>query len=162
MSSTLLSSYSFARPHGIASAFVHHMTILDASDQEKATIPVGQPWKIRLYVVVCEPIDSLVVGLGMRNQRGIAIRTSWTEPFNAKTGKYRITFNEDQVMLCPGLYELQVGLSVGGRTVLQYMADAGRMEIAPYTDGIALVTLSSGLIANQMKTDVAQVPDDGR
>ena len=46
------------------------------------SFPVGRPWQIKLHIQYDKNLQGIVAGLGLMNDKGVAIRTTWSESHN--------------------------------------------------------------------------------
>lgn len=147
--------YDIAVPKGqYIPGYAYKLRTEDKDGQPTITIPVGQPWQVRVYFNIDERINSFVIGLGMRTISGGGLRTAWSEPRSIEPGQYCAVFQEDVLLLSVGRYSLIVGLSSQDHT-FHYTDEAGTLEIAEYAVDFQNVRIANaGIIVNKMKVSI--------
>lgn len=153
------SEYFFEKPKSSEIlAYTTRLTIEDFEGNLMSEIPVGKPWKVKLYFKVIEPIKKMVVGLGMTDMQDIPIRTSWSVAEDKNKGNYVASFIEKNIDFNPGQYKLIIGLSRGGLQNLQYIDEGVFITFSDIIDSQdeTIVNNKSGLINNSMKVIVEE------
>jgi lipopolysaccharide transport system ATP-binding protein len=136
--------------------YAYKLTIEDEDGHLAATIPVGKPWQIRIYLKILTRIEGLVVGLGFITDTGIPLRTVWSHPQNLDVGEHQIIFREETIILSPGDYSLTLGLSVHNMT-FQYREKAGILQIGEQSEGVKsnIQKISgTGILLNPIKIEL--------
>ena len=82
------------------------MVIEDLDGKGMGEIPIGKPWRVKIYFTVNSSIENLVIALGMINMFETPIRTSWTKPQFFGKGNYVAVFEEENISFSPGIYRL--------------------------------------------------------
>ena len=98
-------------------AFVKRVEICDVDGRKVAEVKLGQPWKLKVFFKVNEPMDSFIIGVGFETQIGMPIRTVWSKSGCVDVGGYCATFDESQIILASGEYKITIGLSNNERTI---------------------------------------------
>ncbi len=130
--------------------YAHKLIIEDQFGEPVSSIPVGQPWQVRVHFIIEKRIEHFVMGLGLKTSDEVPLRTSWSKPYHIEPGEYQMTFREDTVILGTGRYTLIIGLSEEART-FHYVENAGILEIAEFSEGIDLITTANvGSVLNVM------------
>lgn len=151
-------SFCFANA-GDSSKPVFVTKIALESNDEKiiSEIPVGEPWKIKVYFKVIEYVDDVVIGVGMVDIHDTAIRTSWQLPSAYEPGEYVATFIEDTLVFGTGKYRILSGISKGARTI-EYIDENMWFTISDVVSKVEKsVIKSQGLLLNQMKMNVKKI-----
>ncbi len=94
-------------------------SIHDISGKETSHIPFGNPWSIRAQVDVVEPLENMVVAVGLCNTRDIPVQTTWSDPHHVTPGTYTIEFRQDRLFLECDSYRFRIGVSQGSRPLAQ-------------------------------------------
>jgi lipopolysaccharide transport system ATP-binding protein len=149
------SSFSIPAPEAEENppGYAYQLVVEDASGNPASSIPVGQPWQIRVYFRITRPTEHFIVGLGFRTNMDAPLRTSWSPQETLQPGEYQAVFREDVLMLAVGRYSIVVGLSSFERTF--HYAEAGFLEIAEYAEGdVPIRIANSGILLNPLKTEI--------
>jgi lipopolysaccharide transport system ATP-binding protein len=142
-----------------APGWAHTITVEDGEGNPTVTVPVGKPWQVRVRFVLKRQVEHFVIGLGMRTNEEVALRTSWSTPCTLKGGEYEVLFRENTLVLGSGRYHLIIGLSTNERT-FHYVEDAAVLEIANYSDGLDLMRVSDvGIILNPLTVEITRSPE---
>jgi lipopolysaccharide transport system ATP-binding protein len=129
--------------------YAFKLVVEDTNGSPATTIPVGQPWQVRVYFRITRPTNHFIIALGFLTNMDSGLRTSWSAPENLQPGEYQALFREKLIWLAPGRYTLVVGLSTFERPF--HYSEAGFLEIAEYADGVNLVRVSNvGWILNPL------------
>lgn len=138
-------------PENRLPVYATQLAIMDSEENLINEIPFGKPWKIKINFTVNERIDNLIIGLGMVNEYGIPIRTSWQRPQSFNTGNFVAIFKEEKIFFSSGTYKLLIGLSIG-KTVVQYIDSNIFFRISDVIEKIeeSVLNTSNGIILNQM------------
>ncbi|MBD1906676.1 ABC transporter ATP-binding protein [Funiculus sociatus GB2-A5] len=140
--------------NGSTPGYAHKLIIEDESGNPATTIPIGQPWQIRVYFTINEKIEHFIIALGFRTSDEIPLRTCWSKPWSLVPGEYQAVFREETVILGAGRYSIIVGLSSRNQS-FHYVENTGVLEIAEYTDKIELLKNSNvGIILNSLNIDI--------
>jgi lipopolysaccharide transport system ATP-binding protein len=135
-------------------AYAYQLAVEDGNSRPATAIPVGQPWQIRVHLKITQRLEHFMIALGVRTNTGVTLRTSWSVPRTLEPGEYQAVFREETVLLGSGRYHLMLGLSTYERS-LQYIEDAGVLEVAEFGEGISLPRVSnSGFILNPFKIEI--------
>lgn len=133
------------------------LTVEDKTGRPAATLPVGQPWQVRVRFSIARSVDHFMIALGMRTGDDVPLRTSWSRPVNIQPGVYEAVFRDATIILGVGRYPLIVGLSSFERS-FHYIEQAGVLTIADYAEGVDLVRIAGvGAILNPLEITVQQV-----
>ena len=127
----------------------------DEHGNPSSLIPAGRPWRVRLFLHADARVKDLEVAVGLRSADGLALRSTWGEIPETKAGDLECVFSETCVLLSAGTYPLVVGLSLRNQPV-QYVEDAGRLEIGVCADGLHVKDVTHGVFLNQMGFAVQQ------
>jgi len=149
--------YEFKKPVTDIKAYASSLKISDLNNNLSAEIPFGKPWKITIDLIVNEPVQELVLGLGMLTIFGAPVRTVWQVPQKLERGHYQATFIEDTVLFSSGSYKLLVGLSERGQS-LQYIDENILFNIsdAVWEKSTTVVDTSNGILLNPMKMEIVK------
>ncbi|WP_406684237.1 ABC transporter ATP-binding protein [Seonamhaeicola sp. MEBiC1930] len=137
------------------------LRIEDSKGDLMNEIPLGKPWKVKVFFTVKEAVKNLVIGLGMTNMYDVSIRTTWSIPQDFQAGNYFVTFTEDNIKFNQGQYKLIVGISRGSE-VIEYIDNDIFITISDvvYNQEASIVNNKSGIISNQMKTSIEKLVDN--
>lgn len=139
------------------SAFVTKIVIESKDDKIISEIPVGEPWKIKVYFNIIEYLHDIVVGIGMVDIHETAIRTSWQLPRTYEPGEYIATFHEDTLVFGTGRYRILCGISKGKESI-EYIDQNMWVTISDVVSKIDNSVINShGLLLNQMKMNVKKI-----
>jgi lipopolysaccharide transport system ATP-binding protein len=134
--------------------YAHKLIIEDKFGDPASSIPVGQPWQVRVHFTIENRVEHFVMGLGLKTSDEVPLRTSWSKPYRLEPGEYQMTFRENTVILGTDRYTLIVGLSEKTRT-FHYVENAGTIEIAEFSEGLDLIaTANVGSILNVMDIEL--------
>jgi lipopolysaccharide transport system ATP-binding protein len=132
----------------------YKLAIEDKLGNLVSSIPVGQPWQVRVNFVVNHNVEHFIIALGLVTSDDISLKTSWSKPYFLQPGEYQVVFREESIILAPGRYTLNIGLSEKLQSI-HYIENAGVLEIAEYSEGIDLVKLTGvGTILNPMDIEI--------
>lgn len=138
-------------PEILDRAHVRSVTVEAPDGQPVLSVPVGEPWRVRVGLRVARPQASLVVGIGLVGADGTAAQTAWHPPQALDRGDYEAVFLQDRVALEAGHYGILIGLSVGDRSLQHF--EAARLEItAEGARGYLPLTAGVGVVLNSMTT----------
>jgi lipopolysaccharide transport system ATP-binding protein len=157
---TIKSEYFLDRPQEEnVKCYAYKLLVEDKNENSAVSIPVGQPWQIRVCLKVSKEIKNLVTGLGFLTSSGFPLRTVWSKPQTLEIGEYEIIFREEILMLSPGNYSIILGLSTYGIT-FQYIENAASLKIENFSEGIEfnLIRMTDvGLILNPLQITTNKV-----
>jgi len=154
------SSYSF-QPQPALDAYVERLEVRDENDNLLPEIAIGKKWVVKIFYTIVNPLKNFVTAIGITNDLGISIKTSWQTPFAAEAGNYVAEFKEQDTIFAAGRYHLVIGLS-DGRRVIQYLdnSDIG-FDIIELIDEIDErvqgYNTKTGIILNQMQTTTRKI-----
>ncbi|MDW8206031.1 MAG: ABC transporter ATP-binding protein [Cytophagales bacterium] len=141
-------------------AHAYRIQIENEAGKIISEIPVGAKWRVRIFIQVFQPVEYLIIGLGMQSLTGFPIRTTWSQPQKMVEGKYEIIFSEEQLVFAPGTYNFILGISENLRA-LQYEEDAVQLtisEVLSINDNRILNT-ASGLILNPTSNKITRISE---
>ena len=103
----------------------------------------GEKFSMRIHFSTREPVDAVSVGLGFSNLEGIRLLsydTDFQDGHRPDIGKDSICHTDitvDELPLAPGLYNFSVGCRSGDAFGLDYIPEAGQVEVVmgPKTPG---------------------------
>jgi lipopolysaccharide transport system ATP-binding protein len=134
--------------------YAYRLIIESVNGTPISSIPVGQPWQIKVKARLKRQVEYFIAGLGLTTMSGVPLRTTWSKPQTLEPGSYEIVFREDNILLCPGRYFITIGLSSFENTFF-YVERAGTLEVSEYSIGVDLVRISNcGLLLNPMQITV--------
>jgi homopolymeric O-antigen transport system ATP-binding protein len=134
--------------------YAYQLIIESVNGTPISSIPVGEPWQIKVKVCLKRQVECFIAGLGLTTMSGAPVRTTWSKPQTLEPGSYEMVFREDNILLCPGRYFITIGLSSFENTFF-YVERAGTLEVSEYSKGVDLVRISNcGLLLNQMQVTV--------
>lgn len=146
-------TFGLPRPQETTYGYAHDVIIEDMKGDLLHEIPVGSYWRVRVLFTLVKETEHFILGLGVVSSFDLAIRTSWSEPHNLKTGEYEMLFENNDLLLTTGNYKLVVGLSSNQRA-FHYVDDTVFITISDAGDTAhneRIVNTQSGLILNPMK-----------
>lgn len=151
--------YAITPPEGSDEllANVYRLCIEDLDGNPAEEIPVGKPWQVRLLFEVHQPIRSFVAALALRSEAYGTVGTTWSSPEDLSPGRYSIVFKEETIHLAPGRYSLIFGISLGDLRSLQYVEDAGILEVQNYSIGKSVAKRRGGVYTNQMDNKITKI-----
>jgi lipopolysaccharide transport system ATP-binding protein len=136
-------------------AYATRVDVETIDGKPQLTLPVGQPWRVRVAFKIARSQKAFVVGLGVKATDGISVQTAWLPPRDLEPGDYEAVFTQDRVVIEAGTYLLRIGLSSTERTFQQF--DATRIDIVSEgAKGFFPVTSGVGLVLNSMETSVVR------
>lgn len=140
-------------------AFTTKLRLEDLDGNMMSEIPIGKPWRAKIYFNVNYPVENLIIGLGMINMYETPIRTSWSNPMNFEKGCYVAAFEEDNIFFAPGRYRLLIGISKGSRESVEYIDNGLWFTISDVIEGqkTSVLNHNSGLLINQMKMHIDKI-----
>jgi lipopolysaccharide transport system ATP-binding protein len=134
--------------------YAYRLIIESVNGAPISSIPVGQPWQIKVKARLKRQVEYFIAGLGLTTMSGVPLRTTWSKPQTLEPGSYEMVFREDNILLCPGRYFITIGLSSFENTFF-YVERAGTLEVSEYSKGVDLVRISNcGLLLNPMQITV--------
>lgn len=138
--------------------YATQLSVLDYEENSVNEISFGKPWTIKINFTVNELTENVIIGLGMVNEFGVAIRTSWQKPQALNAGEYTAVFKENTLSFSSGSYRLLVGISIG-HTVIQYIDSNILFRISEVIEKVEETVLNThnGIILNQMKMHVEKI-----
>jgi lipopolysaccharide transport system ATP-binding protein len=148
-------TYNLPRPKDEnVPGYAHKLTIEDKNGNPTFSIPVGNPWQVRVNFTITRNIEHFVIGLGLFTSEDLPLRTSWSKACSVVPGEYEAVFNEDTVILGTGRYILVVGLSENNKAI-HYVENAAILDIAEFSEEFDFVKVSSvGSILNPMNIEI--------
>jgi lipopolysaccharide transport system ATP-binding protein len=133
--------------------FVYKLQVEDINSRIINEVAVGQPWQVRIFLEVKEPIRHFIIGLGLTNSADVNLRTTWTEQTDIEKGIYEVVLVEDSLMFSAGTYNLILGLSSHEKT-FQYINNAVSFTVSQiaqeHLDKRIIRINDAGVIVNQM------------
>jgi lipopolysaccharide transport system ATP-binding protein len=132
-------------------AYVTRIIIENEAGKAIDSVPVGQPWQVRLLITVAKPQTSFSAAVGLCEMDGTPVQTVWHPPLNLRAGNHEFIFRQDKVILACNTYQIVVGLTSEARSIQQITH--GRLEIsgAP-ADERFQTTSGVGAVLNSMTT----------
>tara|TARA_R110000787_G_scaffold184181_3_gene296047 strand:+ start:531 stop:1802 length:1272 start_codon:yes stop_codon:yes gene_type:complete len=121
-------------------------------------VPIGQPWKIKLYFSITKNIKNFIAAVGMTDLKDTAIRTSWSSPVEISPGNYIAEFSEKFIHFNSGQYKLIIGLSSGTKNI-QYLDEDifVLMSDIVHSQEDSVINNASGILNNQMEVYVHKI-----
>ena len=117
---------------------------------------VGESWRVRLRITVCQPLKEFVASVGLVTSEGIGLQTVWSAPAEMTPGDYEYVFTQTEVALAADSYKLIVGLSAENRSIQQF--EATRVEITGENPLIVCPATSGyGLVLNSMQVSMDRI-----
>ena len=140
-------------------AYATKLRTEDLDGNRMSEIPIGKPWRVKVYFTINHPVKNLIVALGMINMFGTSIRTSWNLPENYEKGNYIAVFEEDKILFTPGRYKLIIGISKGSRESIEYIDNELWITISDAIEKQedTVIKSNSGILINQMKMHIEKV-----
>jgi lipopolysaccharide transport system ATP-binding protein len=154
------SEYTFPSENkGEKLAFATKLRLEDLDGNMMSEIPIGKPWRAKIYFNVNYPVENLIIGLGMINMYETPIRTSWSNPMNFEKGCYIAAFEENNIFFAPGRYRLLIGISKGSRESIEYIDNDLWFTISDVIEGqeTSVINHNSGFLINQMKMYIDKI-----
>ncbi len=141
------------------SAVAYELIVENAEGREVSEVSIGEYWRIRIRFRVQSDVEGFVIALGLSSSLDMPIQTTWSSPKNLSKGEYEAVFSNNEMWYAEGHYRLVVGLSSNG-DVIQYNEGVGVLSISDVSvlpDDTTIVNTKSGLIMNQLHTDIIKV-----
>jgi lipopolysaccharide transport system ATP-binding protein len=130
--------------------YAYKLIIEDGNGKPVISIPVGQPWQVRVYFRLIKKTEHFIIALGLRSEANVTLRTTWSKPLTLEAGEYQVLFREETIILGTGRYCLVLGLSTYERAI-QYVEEAGFLEVAEFSEGINITRVSNaGFVLNPL------------
>lgn len=139
--------------------YAHTVFIEDMNGKPLVEIPVGDYWRARILFKINKYTKEFVAGFGIVSSIEQAIRTSWSAPCDIEEGEYEIIFNNNDLLLTPGIYSIIIGLSSEQRA-FQYVDDLVTISISDAGDisqNNRVINTQSGLILNPMPVSLKKL-----
>lgn len=131
-------------------AYATEIALEDPGGKLTNSFEIFSDYRIRVKFVVNEVIKSFRLGIGFIGSDSTPIRTTFYRADEIRPGSYEVIFEEKDVFLSAGRYQLVVGLSAMAVT-FQYLSDAIALVITDNQDKSKVVHANNGIIVNQMK-----------
>ncbi len=138
--------------------FVTQVTIEDDNGNSQSTVSCFSPWAIRILFTLTNDITSFIVAIGIVDQFGATINTTWSIPSDLRKGSYEACFKNTFLLLTPGIYYINMGLSSHLTTFFQNNNQVFiniTDDEQPYASQI--VNTKSGIVMNQLKVKIQQI-----
>lgn len=153
------STFKLNEPKKITFGFAHTICIEDNQGNLLNEIPVGSSWRVRIQFTIKNYTPHFILGLGIVTTTDFAVRTTWSEPKDMEKGNYEIVFENNDLMLTTGTYNLIIGLSSNGNA-FQY--DDNSITICISDAGVIsknnrVLNTQSGLILNPMSVSLNKI-----
>jgi lipopolysaccharide transport system ATP-binding protein len=87
------------------------VSIEDKNEIQTCEFVEGNPWKIKVKFLINKHLKHFIIGFGLKTQSNHACRVSWSNPQPVEPGNYECVFNESDIFLSSGIYEVTIGLS---------------------------------------------------
>ena len=137
--------------------FGNQIRIEDINGNLAGEIKVASHWQIAVDFTINKPIDHFIIAIGIVNNLGMNIRTSWSPAQFVKPGKYTAIFTEEHLIFATGTYYLTLGLSTYERPI-HYLENAASFRISnalnPEVKKTILRTSGVGLLLNPMGIEI--------
>lgn len=146
------SEFKLPKPDDLNFGYAHSVYIEDLNGKPLVEIPVGDNWRGRIVFTITKPTPHFIMGFGIVSSLDQPIRTSWSEPQDIQPGEYELIFNNDDLMLTTGIYNVVIGLSSEQRA-FQYVDNVVSVSISDAGETAQnkrIVNTQSGLILNPM------------
>jgi lipopolysaccharide transport system ATP-binding protein len=143
-------------PDLLKQCYVTRAAIETMAGETTRSLPVGQPWRIRVGFRLARAGDHFVIAVGLVAADGTAVQTAWHPPQSLPAGEYEAVFEQDRVMLEAGHYVVMVGLSLKDQSIQHINATTidltgeGASGYYPRTAGV-------GTVLNSMHTTLSRV-----
>lgn len=134
------------------------LQITDVFDTPMSEIPIGRPWKVKVFFTVNKPITNVVVAIGIVDQYDTPIRSSWSMPHDFEPGNYVGVFIEETLKFAIGNYKLLVGVSRGAES-LEFIDNNMWLSISDVVESVdpSVLNYQNGLILNQMLSTIEKI-----
>jgi lipopolysaccharide transport system ATP-binding protein len=134
------------------------LIIEDIDGNSVNSIPIGKAWRAKIHFLVKESLTGIIIGLGISNDLGFAIKTSWSPPQEFTPGEYIAYFVENLINLNPGTYSLNIGISKGFKTI-DYIDTDIFLVISNivFHQEESIISNNHGIINNQMKIKIKKI-----
>lgn len=139
--------------------YATRISIQSAGENPSPEIPVAAPFVAEIDFTITRRLDHFIAAVGMVTMMGFPIRTVWSKPQVIEPGKYRMRFYFDDVHLAPGTYQAVIGLS-NNESTFHYIENQVYFTISEAaTEKLdeRIVNLRSGLLFNQVRTELSQL-----
>ncbi len=137
-------------------AYVSALAIENLAGRPFAFAHVGEPWQVRVRVIVARPIAGFVCAVGLVTSEGVGVQTVWSSPQDLAPGEYEFLYTQDQVALAADSYRVVIGLSERDQSFQQF--EAARLEISGENPRIYCAAASGyGLVLNSMATKIQRL-----
>jgi lipopolysaccharide transport system ATP-binding protein len=145
--------------HESMTGYATKIQIENISGELMREIPVGKPWQIRVGFKINKRAEHFIIGLGISNVADVNLRTSWSNKTDLIEGYYEAIFQEDQLILAPGSYNLTLGLSNYERPI-HYIENCASFIISevndPKLENSIIRVNNVGLILNPMTIQISK------
>jgi lipopolysaccharide transport system ATP-binding protein len=137
-------------------AYVSAVLVETLDQRPLAFARVGEPWRVRIRIVVARALADVVVALGVITSENLGLQTVWSAPCRFEPGEHEVIFTQDSVALAADSYTLVVGLSVADQTIQQF--EAARLEVTGENPMIPCAASSGyGLVINSMRVETRRL-----
>lgn len=137
-------------------AFVNQVTIKNNVGNASSRISIFSMWSVEIEFEVTAPCNNLICAIGLTTN-GISAKTIWHEPQKLAAGKYLAIFEENETNYGTGIYNINIGLSLG-EINLQYIEDAISFEIVENPDqffpNILRTQNDFGIVIDRLKSKI--------
>ncbi len=145
--------HDFPEPADDAPVYVSRLMIEDGQGRQNNSIPAGEPWQVRIRLMVRRPTPHLIVAVGLERD-GVMLWTEWSPARDYGPGFCDVVFRNEVVALAAGSYALAVGLSSYER-VISYRERVGTLHIANYSSSLNRLRLQGiGMLINPMDVSI--------
>jgi lipopolysaccharide transport system ATP-binding protein len=139
--------------------YAYKLRVENAEGNPISEVPVGEPWRVRVFFHLKKRTEHFVIALGMTSILDVPLRTSYSQYQDLEPGDYQVIFTERSLLLSTGKYNLILGLSSYEKT-FQYVENVASVIISDVSglihDENVLRTSGAGLILNKMEIDITK------
>lgn len=141
-----------------APGVVSEIHVEDLQGNPLQSISTGELWQIRVKFSINQEVNHFIAGLGIINQLGVKLNTTWTTPCEISRGEYEVCFINNYLLLGPGKYSIDIGLSSYQKT-FEYISGQAYITISEALGELPeqIVNTKSGFILNQFETVITDI-----
>ncbi|MEP7167924.1 MAG: polysaccharide ABC transporter ATP-binding protein [Bacteroidota bacterium] len=150
-------SVSLPKDKGEMAGYCYKIIVEDLDGNLMPEIPVGQPWRARVFFRLNKPVKHFIIAMGISNMMDVMIRTTWSAPNDFPSGEFTALFTNKDIILSSGIYNLSFGLSSFERAIhiADNAASINISHVAQKIDDKRIIrTSGTGVLLNQMDVDI--------
>ncbi|GAB2698800.1 ABC transporter ATP-binding protein [Mucilaginibacter koreensis] len=148
----------------ILPCYAYKIQIEDTDGNISNQVNVGGEWQVRVFFKLNKASTNFITAIGLVTHTDLPLVTTWSKKRDLEAGNYEALFSNNQLILSPGGYTINLGLSIEERT-FHYVENVISFTIndvaAPELNPSIIRLQNVGLLLNPMDVAISPLPAPG-